>query len=173
MPTIRLAFLLFVAAALSACASSGPVRGESRLGAAHRDRLAQTMSNAAMRYHQCDHVDSIDSSVVATGQLAPSMKALLEADGSSTERWVTSLCGKQIENMVFRGRRLTGQWITLVKGCSGPGAQSADMLVEVPEAGNGLSEMLVASVEKWKGPQSGLTAPASALVPLMTCTSPR
>ncbi len=173
MPMIRSVFPLFTAAVLGACASSAPVTGESRLGGVHRDRLAQTLSNAAMRYHQCDRVDSIESSVVTTGQLSPAMKSLLQADGSSTERWVTSVCGKQIENTVFRGKRLTGQWVTLVKGCSGPGAQNADMLVEVADTGNGLSEWMVASLEKWGGPKSDLSNPASALVPLMTCTGLR
>ncbi len=170
MRTLATFTLLTALALLSACATPELANGHTRMGSAHRARLTQTFSNAAMSYHKCDHVDSIESSVIASDELIPWMKTIMRPEGSTTERWVTTLCGKRIENKVFRGRLLSGGWATLVQGCSGPGATNALTLVNFPETSNGLSERFAGVMEKGQGAKSDLTGPASQLVPLMTCT---
>ncbi len=171
MFNVRLLACAAASMLLGACATSTPASGPSRLPDAHRQRLVESMGHAAMRYHQCERVDSVTSSVLSTNELVPGMRTLMQPEGSSTERWVTRVCGKEIENTVYRGRLLNGGQVTLVRGCSGPGAMYPEALIRFAETGNGLSELFASSLEKWNGHKGDLTGPASALVPLMTCTA--
>ncbi len=163
-------FLLLCVSALSAaCASNPPVAGASRLASGERSQLAQTISSASMQVYQCDKVDGQETREVKVGALEPLMQRLMRPEGSVTERWETSLCGRKVEHTVFHGVDTGGRRAIFIGACDGNADARSLHVMRFETAGNALSNWMAAGLTKVAGAGPGGGESAKGLALLMAC----
>jgi hypothetical protein len=82
--------------ALTSCATTPPISGESKAGSILKSDVAMQVSTLAKIYASCERIDSFQTKIlkinpVGSGKTAASIKF-----GSVEERWVANLCGQSM-----------------------------------------------------------------------------